>query len=482
LPRQKKTKQQNLKFFLFLALFFLKVSVLLSQECNCHSVVSHTIKVIEEDYPGYKLKTDVKRTGYLNLRQKVLRKSGTLKILECYELLKSYLAFFRDPHLNINFISNKENEGKLRDVFSKYGKIPDWKKIINTRFADTEVDSVRGIWANEDSSYTVVIEKVADKTYSGVIKKADSIFWFPGQVKFKFNLKKGNSKLIYFRRYHEPEEANFFLTKKFLYITRYGYWKKVSPFVKEGQRMNIDSFFKFYLKKTGDSTFLMRLPNFTLGSKRVIDSLVFLYSKVIKNTPNLIIDIRDNPGGFSSSFGSLLQYVYSGRFPHPSFSILASEGNIKLYKKFAEDNKFKENDEIFQLIANLEANKGKFYKVLDTGSTNVDTVYLYPKKVVFLINKGTVSAAEDLLLKVRYSTKVTLIGENTRGALDFQNIIQARKIPECQYISLSCPTGASLDGPKIDNIGVSPDIRIYTKTDWLSFAVKYLENVKILDR
>lgn len=43
----------------------------------------------------------------------------------------------------------------------------------------------------------------------------------------------------------------------------------------------------------------------------------------------------------------------------------------------------------------------------------LDSIYQYPKKIAFLIDRNTASSAESLLLAAKQSKKASLFGENS---------------------------------------------------------------------
>lgn len=93
------------------------------------------------------------------------------------------------------------------------------------------------------------------------------------------------------------------------------------------------------------------------------------------------------------------------------------------------------------------------------------------------MNYGCQSAAELLVLNLRQSKKVTLFGENTRGAVDYLDYYPIRT-KSGNYI-LTMPTSRRYiekNGRKLDNIGIAPDIYISDTTDdWVKEVQRYYE-------
>lgn len=80
---------------------------------------------------------------------------------------------------------------------------------------------------------------------------------------------------------------------------------------------------------------------------------------------------------------------------------------------------------IQRLLSRLRANPGRLVPVedsLDTPQPQPDSVIQGPVRVGIIVDGGTVSAAEAFLLRAMRSTRVTVFGENTGGALDYQSV------------------------------------------------------------
>jgi C-terminal processing protease CtpA/Prc len=108
----------------------------------------------------------------------------------------------------------------------------------------------------------------------------------------------------------------------------------------------------------------------------------------------------------------------------------------------------------------------------------IDTSYsplLFPKNVVILINEGCASSTEQFLLEAIQSKKVTLMGQNTSGTLDYSNL---RESGFCGIpYTLWTPTTRSRridNGEGIDGIGIKPTIYLNEKQDWTQEALKFL--------
>lgn len=237
-----------------------------------------------------------------------------------------------------------------------------------------------------------------------------------------------------------------------------------------------------------DSTYYLRISSFNndIGNDFVIN-----HWDEITSRPNLIIDIRNNPGGQDNYYSELVKLVYTKPYESKGVEWYASEGNIKVFEDAIKNGNLKDGtEEITQcLVDAMKENIGRFimHPMYDQNDRLIerDTIYPMPRNIGIIINEGNASAAEQFLLTARNSDKVILFGNsNTGGVLDYSNVT-SRPLPSNKY-ELWCPMTRSRRLPEnpIDNIGISPDITIpfpateqlYDRLDvWVYFVREYLE-------
>lgn len=218
------------------------------------------------------------------------------------------------------------------------------------------------------------------------------------------------------------------------------------------------------IKVLDDQTLLFTLPSFDWSEKKNVDSLMKRYANELKKTPNWIIDLRGNMGGSDFVYSPFLPYLYTNRMVTLPSEFWATADNIAiLEQQLADKNAAKETKAyISGIVTLMKNNKGRFVNPTgkETIDVTLDSVYEYPKKVAFLIDRNSASSAESFLLMAKQSKKVTIFGENSFGMLDYANY-QYFDIP-CEAYNLTIPISRSKRLPKnpIDNIGIKPDVLI----------------------
>ncbi len=250
---------------------------------------------------------------------------------------------------------------------------------------------------------------------------------------------------------------------------KYGEWKSFKTILKR----------KPFIYKKIERTAYIKIGTFS--TYNVVKEF-YKHIDSIKNCDNIIFDIRNNFGG--SSYGELIaryfisdsifvnkveltrennaRYIALGCFNDTNIrKIIRSRRNLDYYKKY------------------LDYYLGTKYDTIVHRTNNVEIAGLFSKKkVIFLINNLTASAAESFLLTMLQNNVGITIGESTFGST-------------CQPIFVTLPGGGYvkiastipiLKNGKLFNyfkpdICVSPTINDYIKNydRVLDRAIKYLK-------
>jgi len=217
------------------------------------------------------------------------------------------------------------------------------------------------------------------------------------------------------------------------------------------------------------------------------------YWSAITSMPNLIIDIRYNPGGQDTYYQLLASLLYTHPYKSKGVEWYATEDNIKMFEEALKDGEIKNGEEGIQwtnaLLNEMKKHPGQFVihpMMRDDETVKNDSIYKYPKRVGIIINEGNASSAEQFLLAAKQSSKAILFGNcNTAGVLDYSNAV-SENFPSNKY-QLTFPMTRSKripDNP-IDNIGIPPDIyipypaskQLFDRLDeWVYFVKAYLES------
>lgn len=469
-----------MKYTLIIAIACLNIQLSSAQNCSCEDKLRFVKAQVEANYAGFhdKVNSDNIQVyesltqAYFDSAKKINRSSS------CFILLTDWLKFFKDGHVQIagNIETGEPDSISLQERI-KNAETIDLSPAKLKELKQSPIPE-EGIYINDDSTYTVAI--VSNKTdyrdFVGIIIDSKTDLWKKGQVKIEIR-KRGKhqySALVYLRDHsYRVREFTFDGT------TFNGEWIKMLPKPARPHKNQHAGFENLLAKKINESTLYVQIASFDMSNAASIDSLFKANETLLKSTRNLIIDLRGNGGGSDFSFHPILPYIYT----HPVISIgvdvWSTEDNINAWRSMileSPDVPAESKEGIKTLLTEMEHNTGKFVNSAGDDTLILDKVLPFPKKVVILVDKHCGSTTEEFLLIAKQSSKVTIMGEQTGGVLDYANVRFSKPSP-CKDITLFYATTRSrrIDkGMAIDNIGIKPKIVLSKDKDWIAEAARYL--------
>lgn len=457
-------------FFLLLIIFLIPLECW-SQEND----IDFTLKQIKENYPGFKDKTNNK--AFDRYVSKVLS-FGINR--DTFWKLSQIVNFFSDHHLQIyktNFQEDIDSAQCATNFFE-----------INKYFSKSHFfEKYEGLWLNDYSNCIMAIKKISNSPliYKGYVLESRDNFLLSGLVCCEFEQDKRNT---FYTRYisnlgrFEVYLNSIFRNDSVLITGGFGKWKKINdyqyPYLSHISTFNR----KVSSKIISDSCFLISIPVCNKTNSDMVDSVVKANKRLIENSKTLIIDIRNNLGGTTKTYYPLLPFIYTNPIKTVDGYLYCSPGFIKnqetdlsLYRQKANPD----TNEIAILsksIDEMKANKGGFLFISGT-AIKYDSIKINPKNVALIINYGSASAAELMILAFRQSDKVKIFGETSEGAVDYLDYY-SQKTPSKKYLLYIPGTkrGLSVNEPKFDEKGINPDIKIPdTEKDWIKFVKEYYD-------
>ncbi|MCX6285890.1 MAG: S41 family peptidase [Bacteroidetes bacterium] len=384
--------------------------------------------------------------------------------------MRAYKEFFKDGHISIFQVETGQNAQQNKKQSNKVTISPEefQKRILNT------TDPMEGIWRY--AVYKVGIVKLNNE-YQGFIIEADTAYWKVDEIKFRLF---ENGKANYYLRDHSLSEETYELVDGWiLYFNSSKYIKEwPKPNLSENEiKSKIYEIEGCYFKKVSEKTALLCLSSFEHNYVERIKKLLADNRKAIESSENLIIDIRNNPGGTYDAYEGLFPYILTNNVRGLGMEFLVTQTLIDGIQDWYDDEEGKKKAKEW-----INIFKGKMGEFVNTDTTDIyiNEVKLAersPKQVVILANRRTASSGEAFLLDARQSKKVKVLGTPTYGALDYGTASFFNF--GCKNYKLMMPTWRSMRLPDypIDNIGIQPDIYLDKSVkDWIRFAVNYLEN------
>jgi Peptidase family S41 len=484
-----------MKKILLFSLLIISQLAIAQQDCDCSKNFEATFQKIRENYAGWADKITAKNQAEFDkITAETQQKIKAIKDeKECFFALQKWFDFFKDNHLFISPINPYSIDEPAEAIDKRASKVPQfsYNEVSLMQFLkenEAKLQSVEGIWESDDKAYRVGILK--DKTnpnkFTGFLLTDKDARWKTGKVKFELNQV---SPLRYASNYYyadfSSEKCFSREVKNFLVIENIYKFNKVFPMPKE--EVNVEDINQrladFRIEKLDNETTLIVLPPFTmLNAVELIQEMLTKNNDLLANIPNLIIDLRNNPGGDDFAYTPLFQYIATAPIIRKGAVFRATDENIigvrHELETIQEFPVYKErlSPKLQGVLRKMEANRGSFVNAPDKEFSF--GVYMQnPKKVAFLVNKNTASTAESFILEAKQSPKTLVFGENTKGVADY---IEVRDwgLP-CFGWRIAYPMAKSPRLPQnsIDNVGISPDIKIPdSEADWVGFVQKYLKN------
>ncbi|MFN3556217.1 MAG: S41 family peptidase [Bacteroidales bacterium] len=443
-----------------------------AQECNCKDELSFIMQFLKENYPGYPDKVNEKTYAEYNsfTQQLSLKAEQATGNAECVLYIGRYIGFFRDQHIQFGSTldwSALTTEAREQIIGSREMAYISPDKIETLKNST----GIEGIWWTPDSTYQIAIIKdhKGFREYAGITLYSRNPNWSSGQVKIDL-VRTADDRLdgvMYFAN-HQPYYVNYTISPN-----RLGNgWVRHGSVAQGGRTPALSS------RKLSDSTLYLQMGTFAEWNALPIDSLVEANRNHLETMPNLIIDIRNNGGGSTFSFMPIMPYIYTDPIHMMGSDVLATPHNTKAWEALLDNPFIPEEMKpgLEEFIANMRNHPGMLIKASPDTIVTLGMATPIPRNIVVLFNGNTASASEILIQAARQSSKVTLMGENSAGILDYADM---RAAPfSCMPFELGYATTRSraIDlGKGIDNVGIPPDIFLTNDQDWVQEALKYIE-------
>lgn len=238
----------------------------------------------------------------------------------------------------------------------------------------------------------------------------------------------------------------------------------------------------FSLSSIDSQTMLLVLPSMNGTYANLVDSMMRTQEAQLRSKPYLIVDCRNNKGGSDRIWWPLKPYLYTQTVVTDGSLYWASEDNARFVGEIMKRDGVSKGSKRYykKLIADMKKTPGQFVGTMNVRREHMEMVTPFPQKVVVLVDNHSASSTENFVLWARQSKKVTIMGQQTAGVVDYgnPNVISS----PCRDWELWVPTIRSnrvADGRALDNVGILPEISLEADTtDWIESAKTRLREKK----
>ena len=318
----------------YLTIIFLIITLIsFGQTCDCEKSLKYLENEYELNLASYQHQVIQynRQTEYKNYKSSInslAKKINNIK--DCIGLVSKYQAFFRDEHLFIDYNEGFYNFQSLKDTaLIKQAFLKD--NVIVSNNTKSSFKKLEGIWYFQDGKFSVnIISNVSfNREFAAIYVNDYSPFWFKGQIKMEFSIDKDKTiNCIYWRGKRTPKYMKATIKDSVLSIGKeFKFYRNKEQALTQKSTLSND----FEFKQLDDKTTYLRIPSFDVSEAKLIDSLVKANLKKIKNSPNLIIDIRENGGGGDRSYQPLLPLIFDTKVIPNAYtaSVWVSKGNLQ---------------------------------------------------------------------------------------------------------------------------------------------------------
>ncbi len=436
---------------------------------SCAADLAGVRATLEADYAGFRLEVVGDRLAAYERMYATLRRRASATGGDCYRLLDEFTRWFDDPHLFIyqtTRLDSAESARRARAV----RMLPLTEDQARAYFsAAPRLDPIEGIWDDGHLRVAVMPDSgVHRERFVAVVLRPDTSTWAPGAVRGTFTRLPDGSYdgELYGANYvHWHRHAHVY--KDVLLRLDPGMWGKVFPVpaADSGLVAAGDPHRPTLIVRQG--AVVVSIPSHDPSLKPLLDSLIAANADRIRLSDLLIVDLRGNEGGASFMSSSLDPYIASRtRRPAPAVHrhmvMLSSPDQIAYAKQlFGDDTTTSRR----ALIADLEAHVGEFvpFTLWPAAPDNPSSIMDNPRRVGVLIDRGTVSASEVLVEEALRSTRATVFGQPTAGALDYEQVNVVSILPGEHRWYLGYPTitrDIHLPQGGIRGTGIQPDVLV----------------------
>ena len=398
---------------------------------SCASDLSLLERKMHLDYAGYTLELRGQRLrDFAAMKAAAQMRADSTRGDACYFVLRDFVAWFDDPHLFVfEGATIDSGETARRAAMVERRAISEDAVRAYYRNRGARLDPIEGIWYDRGLRVAIMPDSARlPNRYVAVVLSGDTTIWPAGAVRAHITRRRANAyDFALSTRHYALVHRRGEIYRHVLLRLSPGIWGKEFPVAPtdSGTLDPVDPHRPVLYRRNG--TMVFAIPSHD-GFRGVVDSLVNANRETLAHADRMIVDLRGNEGGGSAMTESLEPFISlvtekTSPFPTDAAFMLSSDDQIAFARRGfgPETTAF-----VRSLLERLRARPGELVPLDDPQSPKRPpqprdwVVASGPRAVGVLIDRGTVSASEVLVLTALRSPRATVFGEPTAGALDYQ--------------------------------------------------------------
>jgi hypothetical protein len=452
-------------------------------DCACAKNFDFLVNTAKVNYVDYRFRVNSQNQARFqaftdSLRIQAQKASGP----KCLSVLEKWVNFFQDPHFIIHL--NVNSPRNVSEVLApvEQSNLPGNRINEYLSTLENKTMGIEGLWLYTDPTYlqtyqiAIIKDKKKGRDFAGIITQSRSGFWSEGQIRLTIQEANGVYKVNYFDEHHNRVKTVLQPGKDAIQIKGVG--KLYRAYTSATLVQNAGTANYMEITTITPQTTYIRISDLFYQHGETISAFLEENKGTLSTSEQLIVDLRDNPGGMYWPLNKLLPLLYTHPIRDPGGVILASEDNITAYSRLAlRGGSYWQNNLYptpLAMLDSMKAHKNQLVVESSDDTTRMERVMPNPKRIAFLVNENTMSAAETFLIPASQSRKVTIFGQATRGGtLSGGGNLLAMP---CSLFKLYYPMLRNTWVPdRVSREGkIIPQVRIPESTeDWVTFVLDY---------
>ncbi|MCC7002065.1 MAG: hypothetical protein IT357_07905 [Gemmatimonadaceae bacterium] len=448
---------------------------------TCAQTLDSLDAKIRQNYAGFLLEVrGARRAAYDSVRANVAREAAATPLSDCVRPLTRLVRWFDDPHLFV-YQNPVIDSASAQAARAALRRLPLDEETLRRRFARPELplDPIEGLWYDGPTRLAIIKDPQAGTGhFVAVLLAGDTAGWSAGDVRAEIRRVGETAYAVDLRaRNFARLRLEATLHRRSILRLSPGMWGKAAPLAAADSGLLDPTDVHRPRVVLRERSVVVSLPSHDPRFMRALDSAVMAAGEAIRARGLLIIDLRGNEGGSSQMSRALHPYIsMPTRQPTPYDAgvpvMLSSSAQVAYARRaFGSDT----STFVRALLRRMEAALGQLVPIEDPPSAPpIDASYEGNWRVAVLVDRGTVSAAEVLVLRALRSRRAVVIGEPTAGALDYQSTQIVGLGTGDRRWALGYPTiaaHAELPARGMRGKGIPPTMRV----EWATVTDAYAE-------